>query len=269
MKYLKEFETTADYTAYTADTENFILPNISVCNDDIYKVYYNTFEKPPLIVKYNVEDDSEPTKLYFYSNGSMLPVENYGVDIFTKVVIDGTEVSIESLEAAQGAYQLSSGEHTVKYSLKDKTTIGALTFIMCGNVAEVIIPNGVTSIVNTTISDGPFTQDLGPFYFCSGLTSVTIPDSVTSIGNAAFLYCNSLTSIVIPNSVTSIGGMAFYMCGGLTSVTVNATTPPTLGEHAFDSNASGRKIYVPAASVDAYKAAEGWSTYEEDIEAIQ
>ena len=269
MKYLKEFETTADYAAYSADTENFILPNISVCNDDIYKVYYNTFEKPPLIVKYNVEDDSGQTKLYFYSDGSMLPVENYGVDIFTKVVIDGTEVSIESLDAAQGAYQLSSGEHTVEYSLKDKTTIGALTFIMCGNVAEVIIPNGVTSIINTTISDGPMTLDLGPFYYCSGLTSVTIPDSVTSIGGGAFANCSSLTSIDIPSGVTSIGGIAFYGCSGLTSVTVNATTPPTLGEQTFYNNAEGRKIYVPSASEEAYKAASGWSEYADYIEAIQ
>ena len=107
MKYLKEFETTAEYEAYTADTENFILPNISVCNDDIYKVYYNTFEKPVLIVKYNVEDDSKPTKLYFYSDGSGFPAENYGVNIFTKAVIDGTEVSIESLDDEQGIYKLS------------------------------------------------------------------------------------------------------------------------------------------------------------------
>jgi hypothetical protein len=380
MKYLKEFETTADYAAYSADTENFILPNISVCNDDVYKVYYNTFEKPKLIVKYNVEDDSEPTPLYFYSDGSgRTPIENYGVDIFTKAVIDGVEVSIESLDAAQGKYQLSSGEHIVEFSLNDPTTIGALTFVMCGNVTDVTIPYGVTSITSFTISEGSITQDLGPFYGCSGLTSVTIPDSVTSIGNSVAMMCQSLDSLDIPDSVTSIGEFAFFYCGFkdlrigsgltnlcdssftflpnvsaitvdannavydsrnncnaiietstnkliqgckntiipnsvtsirdgvyfsmydvyvgaftsliesitipsnvtyigtyafsmcslLTSVTVEATTPPTLGEHAFDDNASGRKIYVPSASVETYKAATNWSEYADDIEAIQ
>lgn len=29
----------------------------------------------------------------------------------------------------------------------------------------------------------------------------------------------------------------------------------------FDSNASGRKIYVPRASVNAYKSAEYWKNY--------
>jgi surface protein len=83
-----------------------------------------------------------------------------------------------------------------------------------------------------------------------------------------FQGCTSLTSIDIPSSVTSIGNSAFYYCSGLTSVTINATTPPTLGFSAFDYNATGRKIYVPSASVDAYKAATNWSTYAADIEAI-
>ena len=33
----------------------------------------------------------------------------------------------------------------------------------------------------------------------------------------------------------------------------------------FDNNASGRKIYVPAESVEAYKAAKRWSDYADDI----
>ena len=35
-----------------------------------------------------------------------------------------------------------------------------------------------------------------------------------------------------------------------------ATTPPTGGDYMFNNNASGRKIYVPMASVEAYKSAE-------------
>jgi hypothetical protein len=33
----------------------------------------------------------------------------------------------------------------------------------------------------------------------------------------------------------------------------------------FDNNASGRKIYVPRASVNAYKLADGWSNYADSI----
>ena len=74
--------------------------------------------------------------------------------------------------------------------------------------------------------------------------------------------------MTIPSSVTLIDEYAFYGCSSLTSVIVLATTPPTLSFNAFTNNASGRKIYVPANSVNAYKAASGWSDYADYIEAI-
>lgn len=43
------------------------------------------------------------------------------------------------------------------------------------------------------------------------------------------------------------------------------TTPPSGDSSMFYNNASGRKIYVPAASVEAYKADYGWSDYVADI----
>jgi hypothetical protein len=103
----------------------------------------------------------------------------------------------------------------------------------------------------------------------SNIIAPPVPNSVREIGYESFRSCYALTSIVIPSNVTSIGYGAFERCSGLTSVTVEATTPPTLGTWAFDDNAERRKIYVPSASVDAYKAAEGWSTYAEDILPIQ
>ena len=35
--------------------------------------------------------------------------------------------------------------------------------------------------------------------------------------------------------------------------------------NAFSNNASGRKIYVPNESVEAYKSTDGWSRYVDDI----
>ena len=135
------------------------------------------------------------------------------------------------------------------------TSIGERSFQYCSSFTSIDIPSGVTSIAGAA------------FDSCTGLTSIDIPNSVTSIGESAFGFCSSLTSIDIPDSVTSIGDFVFYGCRSLTSVTVNATTPPTLGEFAFD-NTNNCPIYVPAASVETYKSASGWSSYASRIQAI-
>ena len=130
-----------------------------------------------------------------------------------------------------------------------------------------IISNSYENGVGTLVVVGKIAQiPSSAFEYCSSLTSVTIPDSVTSIGDDAFRYCSSLTSITIPDSVTSIGRWAFEYCSSLKEVYCKPTTPPSGGYSMFSSNALGRKIYVPRASVDAYKAASYWSDYKSYIE---
>lgn len=103
------------------------------------------------------------------------------------------------------------------------------------------------------------------FYKCNSLKSVSIGNGVTSIRRYAFYGCSNLKSFTIPDSVTSIGPYAFEGCSSLASVYCKPTTPPTGSSYMFASNASGRKIYVPTESVEAYKTAEGWSKYAHAI----
>ena len=156
------------------------------------------------------------------------------------------------------------------------TSIGSSVFYGCKSLTSITIPEGVTSIGFNMFSDCESLTSItipnsvtyignSALYRCTSLTSVTIPDSVTSIDRAVFMYCTSLTEITIPDSVTSIGGSVFYGCTRLTSVYCKATTPPAGNSDMFKNNASARKIYVPMASVEAYKSADGWSDYADAI----
>ena len=163
------------------------------------------------------------------------------------------------------------------------TSIGKSAFANCHNLQSVIIPNSVTSIKWSTFLNCTNLQSvvipnsvtsIGTFAFngCANLQNVVIPNSVTSIGAFAFEYCRRLYSIVIPNSVTNIGRGAF---GGtaLQTFTVEAQTPPAIAieEGLFESIVSNvvPTIYVPAASVEKYKAAEGWKYYADKIKPFK
>ena len=126
--------------------------------------------------------------------------------------------------------------------------IGEGAFCCCDNLTSITIPKSITYIANFAFSG------------CSSLTDVIIPESVTSIGSYAFSDCKVLKSITIPESVTEINNWAFYGCTALMSVYCKPTTPPTLiplvgNEGIFTRTPSGLKMYVPLASVDAYKSA--------------
>lgn len=130
-----------------------------------------------------------------------------------------------------------------------------------------IISNTYDNNEGTIVFDGTLTTiGASAFYDCTTLSSITIPDSVQEIGSFAFYDCASLVSVTIPKNVTKIENHTFDKCYALTSVYCEPTTPPTCGSEVFNNNASGRKIYVPSASVNDYKVAVGWSTYADAVE---
>ena len=175
--------------------------------------------------------------------------------LFTYYTLTGTKRNSDSLVINNTLYKVATEGNSYwdGTTISDIYEIGKYAFSQITRLNEVSIPNTVVNIADNA------------FYDCSNLTSVTIPESVTSIGQEAFRGCSGLTSVTIPESVTTIGSWAFDGCTNLTSVYCKATTPPSLGSYVFRNNGSGRKIYVPTESVEAYKSATNWSEYADAI----
>ena len=283
--YLKLFNKHSEYETYINDSDK-ILPNISYCEDND-EVHFNPWTDPRVIAKFNIEDETEPVMLYGID-------DVIGTELFSKIEIDGEEISISDLDNDGRYYTFdTTGEHTVKYTLLDPTSIGDYAFSGCDSLTSITIPNSVTSIgddafsgrkslTSIRVESGNTVYDsrgncnaiieTATNTLISGCKNTIIPSSVTSIGDWAFSYCSGLTSITIPNSVTSIGGTAFRNCTSLESITSLATTAPTIQSNTFRYVKTGGTLYVPSGSTgydvwmgtgDFYLGKYNWTKLEQ------
>lgn len=103
-----------------------------------------------------------------------------------------------------------------------------------------------------------------------GSQNTVIPEDVTSIGEFAFAG-PQLTNIVIPASVSNIGRGAFFGMP-FSSVTCKATVPPSASDvflvyysEIFDDdyeyNYKHATLFVPAESLESYRAHEEWGKF--------
>ena len=168
------------------------------------------------------------------------------------VAVDGNA----NVADGTGVFKLCSALNRIDIPRSGYTSIGTDSFRNCTNLTSIILPSGITSI-------GGYA-----FMGCTNLTSINVPSGVTSIGENTFNDCTGLQSIDLPSTLTDIGMQAFYGCSHLTSIICRATTPPTLGALALGNVFARCTIYVPAESVDTYKAASGWSARANYIQAI-
>ena len=169
-------------------------------------------------------------------------------------------------------------------------SIGESAFRGCNKLTNITIPNSVTGINSGVFKNcdnlaafyGKFASDdnrclivngVLKSFAPAGLTEYEIENGVTSIEEYVFYSCSSLISVTIPDTVTQIGRLAFANCTKLNTVYCKATTPPAGGWYMFshyytnDESPLGCTIYVPAESFEAYKAAQYWSEYADNLVA--
>jgi hypothetical protein len=129
--------------------------------------------------------------------------------------------------------------------------IGSSVFGNCSSLKTVNIPNGIEKI------------EPGTFSGCSELVSIVIPGSVTTIYGSAFSGCSKLDSITIPADVATISSGAFANCTNLKVLKVLNPEPPDIYPRTFQNlDLSSITLFVPAESVDKYKADVYWKEFE-------
>lgn len=168
------------------------------------------------------------------------------------------------------------------------TEIERYTFLMCSSLTSVEFPQGLKKIGKlafslceklpyVTLPDGLQEIDEGAFQALKELTSIIIPEGILIINEYTFNVCSKLESVALPSTIKEIRQAAFFACNSLNYLTVKAETPPILSPPVFrasyvvDDDVEYRKIdslhiYVPSASVEAYKKAQYWSEYDNRIQ---
>ena len=124
-----------------------------------------------------------------------------------------------------------------------------------------VIPDSVTAIDQATYGDNKFLP-----------TDFVVPDNVTFIGQVAFTGTN-IESMTLPAGLKQMGILPISFNTSLNTLVCYAPEPPEClyaqWIWPFQGNGPDFKIYVPAESVEDYKAAVGWDHYADVIFPIQ
>ena len=246
-KYIKKFATHSQYESYINGSDAY-LPNVSTCDDQPTHVHYNpeplyrTVSGDPFCNGYDkyVEVESQVS----YDNGrtwettatTQVLVEKNSADcgyVNDKLTVTydvitteedtalfdshygssivGVEIDGVELSTVQNTYRFNTiGEHTVRYTLHDPSSISANCFRPDGTALRI--------------------------------TKYYIPEEITSIEYDA-----------LQTSLDSL------------DIVVYSNTPPEIA-YSIGNESDINKIYVPAESVDIYKAE--WSRFADKIVAI-
>lgn len=102
------------------------------------------------------------------------------------------------------------------------------------------------------------------FYNCIKLAEVIFAKGLTSLESSPFFGCTALTEIDLPSTLLSMTNSAFYGCTNIKKVTSRAVVPPTHNNSSnilYGCDKTDVKLYVPAMSIDEYRAESGWKEF--------
>lgn len=208
-------------------------------------------------------------------------------------------VAATSLPSFQNNTKIESFEELGMF--KNVKVIAVNCFSGCNNLVKIQLPQSIE-----TIGSGAFSgiqaefiinlpnlksipraatgYDFGAFYG-TNVTRIENLGDITAIDNGnyprnnyygLFQNCKKLCFVKLSSIITYLRHGTFADCTALDTVVCEAITPPSLTSEylwskmwrVFDNCPLSDGIYVPDASVEDYKAADGWSAYADKIKPL-
>ena len=201
-----------------------------------------------------------------------------------------TSINIPSTVESLGQSSFKNCSSLKKLTIPaDVYEIGDRAFEGCESLDDIVLPEKIKYIGE------------GTFHYCRSLSQIVIPSSVESIGKEAFMFCEALetvemkyelktlniggviatsdrgvqtidedafnncinlTTVKLPKTVTKIGDFAFYDCWKLNVIHCENPDPPRAYYGTFSGvNRPACSLYVPEASIDAYKNTSPWDLF--------
>lgn len=177
----------------------------------------------------------------------------------------------------------------------DLTAVADAIRVKGGISSPLVYPDGFVSAIQAIETGGGSGSDeLVNSLIDRTISGTYVNNAVTIIGRYGLAGCTKLTSVVLPavrttdgNSINGCSGLikadfsnlqnirysTFYSNKKLVTLIIRTQAVTTLeNTSAFKDTpiASGTGyIYVPSALVDSYKSATNWSTYADQIRAIE
>ena len=174
--------------------------------------------------------------------------QNYGsYEVLETLVFKQTITSIPAF-----AFQLYENLREIDLSFSKVQSIGNYAF------------ENTSKLSNELLFDNLSTLGASAFVN-SGVTGISIKGPMTTIPAYAFRNCVNVQYIDLPSSVESIGGSSFESCKKCERIICRASVPPTLGNTWVFADTNNCPIYVPDASLEAYRNATNWNTYASRI----
>ena len=222
--------------------------------DDITVVQNCAFENCISLTSVTIPDSVTELGDYVFSNCSKI-----------------TEATIGNVVLQKSFnFVFSSCESLTKVTVMDSVTaIPERAFYSCDKITDVILPTGLSSIMNSAFNGCSKLVNINfpetvtyigsaAFMSCSNLSEISLPDGVTEIKERAFSYCNKLTELKLPESLTTIGDEAFRKCGFEKLVIPNNVKK--IGKGAFLCY-SLKEITIPFVGGDAEAAENSKITF--------